>query len=105
MFESDTRCGKEGSGAKSGGGECRWREGSSGDATSGKVNSQYPQRGSRTDRLRCEGLGPGLVRTCGTSLPVISVFSLQLFPMTQDRVWFIGFMLYNRLRLPFTEAH
>lgn len=57
MLESDTRCGKEGSGAKSGGGECRWGEGSSGDVTSGKMNSQYPQRGSRTGRMGSDARG------------------------------------------------
>lgn len=54
--------------------------------------------------LRREEAGREVVRTCGDSLPVISVFSVKLFPMTQSMVRCVGLVFYNCLRFSFAEA-
>lgn len=64
-------------------------------------------RGSRLQAVGAQmrGSGRGVARTCGNSLPVVSVFSVKLFPMTQNMVWFVGLVLYNWFRFSFAEAH
>lgn len=94
MLENGTCCGKEGGSAKG-----------AGSAGSGSCGGPLWGAGSRLWGLRCEEAGRGVARTCGNSLPVVSVFSVKLFPMTQNMVWFVGLVLYNWFRFSFAEAH
>lgn len=64
-------------------------------ALGGAGSSSKPMGASRMYGLRCEEAGRGVVRTCGNSLPVISVSSVKLFPMTQNMVWFVGLVLLS----------
>lgn len=89
-----------GSGAGQGSWECRTE-------SSGRGTWPGGGEGSRMYGLRLpdsEEAGSGLVSTCGHSLPVISVFSVKLFPMTQSMVWCVGPVFYNCLGFSFAEA-
>lgn len=70
----------------------QWMEGCNGDAASGKV--KCTPKGAAGWRGSDGGVrkSRGVVRTYGNSLPHISVFSVKLFPMTQNMAWFVGLM-------------
>ena len=56
-------------------------------AAGGAGSSLKPPGAGRTSGLTLEEADREVVRTRGTSLPVSSVFSVKLFPMTQSMVW------------------
>lgn len=79
-------------------------EGSRGDLVLGKNRGFIvPTKGQHG--LRGKGAGGGVVRTCGNSLPLISVFLIKLFPVTQNTVCVVGLMLGDWCRVSFAEAH